>query len=158
GEIGERFGDRDLMTLALQGQGRALIRQGEIVEGLTLLDEAMVSVTAGEVSALNAGGVYCSVLDACSEVFDVQRAREWTSALEQWCASQPDIVPYRGQCLVHRAELLHFLGGWADALRIAQQASEYLAQPVPRPSVGAAFYQIAEVHRLRGDFAAAEKA
>jgi DNA-binding NarL/FixJ family response regulator len=157
-EIGERFGDHDLVTLALQGQGRALIRQGEIAHGLALLDEAMVSVTAGEVSALNAGGVYCSVLDACSEVYDLQRAREWTSALERWCASQPDVVPYRGQCLVHRAELLQFLGAWPDALRVAQQATECLAQPVPKPSVGAAFYQIAEVHRLRGDFAVAEKA
>ena len=84
--IGELFGDKDLLALGLQGQGRALIRQGEIVRGVALLDEAMVAVTAGEVSALNAGAVYCSVLDACGEIFDMQRAQEWTSALERWCA------------------------------------------------------------------------
>ena len=156
--VGERFGDKDLVTLGLQGQGRALIRQGEIAGGLALLDEAMVAVTAGDVSALNAGGVYCSVLDACSEVYDLRRAREWTSALERWCASQPDIVPYRGHCLVRRAELLQLHGDWPDALQEAQHASECLSQPVPKPSLGGAFYQVAEVHRLRGAFAEAEQA
>jgi hypothetical protein len=108
--IGERFGDKDLATMALQGQGRSLIRQGEISRGMALLDEAMVAVTAGEVSPLNAGAVYCSVLEACSETFDLQRAQEWTSALEKWCSSQPDLVPYRGHCLVWRAEILQLHG------------------------------------------------
>src|SRR5262249_26694306 len=59
--IGERFCDKDLITLALQGQGRSLIRKGEISRGVSLLDEAMIAVTAGEVSAVIAGNVYCSV-------------------------------------------------------------------------------------------------
>ena len=103
--FGERFGDKDLTTLGLHGQGRSLIRLGKTAEGLALLDEAMIAVTAGEISPLNAGGIYCGVLDACGEIFDLQRAREWTSALQNWCASQPDIVPYRAHCLVRRAEL-----------------------------------------------------
>lgn len=156
--IGERFGDKDLMTLGLQGQGRALIRQGEVARGMALLDEAMVAVTAGEVSPLNTGAIFCSVLEACSETFDVQRAQEWTSALEQWCESQPDLVPYRGHCLVRRAELLQLRGDWHDALAWAQRASEWLALPTPKPMIGEAFYQIGEVHRLRGRFAEAEKA
>ena len=155
--IGQRFADRDLMTLSLQGQGRALIRQGELSRGLALLDEAMVSVTAGEVSPLNAGGVYCSVLEACGEILDLQRAQEWTSALENWCASQPDLVPYRGNCLVRRAELLQLHGAWSEALEEAKRASEWLCQPTPKPALGAAFYQVAEVQRLRGHFAAAEE-
>lgn len=156
--FGERFGDKDLVALALQGQGRALIRQGEIVRGVALLDEAMVAVTAGEVSPLNAGGVYCSVLDACGEIFDLKRAHEWTAALDRWCAAQPDLVPYRGHCLVRRSELLQLHGAWQSALEEAHRASQWLSLPAPKPYVGAAFYQMAELHRLRGNFADAEAA
>src|SRR5262249_40720038 len=140
GAIGEHLRDRDLMTLALQGQGRALIRQGEVGRGVALLDEAMVAVTAGEVSSVVAGSVYCSVIEACGEIYDLGRAHEWTSALEQWCKSQPDVVPYRGHCLVRRAEILQLHGAWLDALDQAQQARDWLSQPAPKPAVGAAIY------------------
>ena len=115
-------------------------------------------MTAGEVSPLNAGGVYCSVLEACGEICDMQRAQEWTSALDRWCASQPDLVPYRGHCLVRRAELLQLHGAWPDALEGAQRAREWLSRPSPKPGVGSAFYQMAEVYRVRGKFAEAEEA
>jgi ATP/maltotriose-dependent transcriptional regulator MalT len=157
-KIGSRYDDKDLVAFALQGQGRTLIRQGETARGLALLDEAMIAVTAGEVSPLNAGGVYCSVLDACGEIFDLQRAHEWTSALEKWCASQPDLVPYRGHCLVRRSELLQLNGSWPSALEEAQQAKEWLSRPVPKPAMGAALYQVGEIQRLRGKFAEAEDA
>jgi DNA-binding CsgD family transcriptional regulator len=157
GAIGRQFGDSDLVALALQGQGRALIRQGEIARGVALLDEAMVAVTAGEVSALTAGGVYCSVLDACGEIFDLRRAQEWTSALERWCASQPDMVPYRGQCKVRRAEILQLHGAWEQAMAEAREACERFSHP-PRVEAGSAFYRLAELHRMRGEFDAAEKA
>lgn|SRR5215469_15355444 len=157
GTIGRQFRDSDLVALALQGQGRSLIRQGEIARGVALLDEAMVAVTAGEVSPLTAGGVYCSVLDACGEIFDLRRAQEWTSALEQWCASQPEIVPYRGHCMVRRAEILQLHGAWEDAMAQARRACERFSQP-PRVEAGGAFYRLAELHRVRGEFDAAEKA
>jgi len=156
-KIGRRYADSDLLALALQGQGRSLIKQGEIIRGVALLDEAMVAVTAGEVSPLTAGGVYCSVLDACGEIFDLRRAQEWTSALERWCASQPDMVPYRGQCMVRRAEILQLHGAWEDAMTEARQACERFSRP-PRPEAGGAFYRLAELHRMRGEFEAAEKA
>jgi len=157
GTIGRQFADSDLVALALQGQGRSLIRQGDISRGVALLDEAMVAVTAGEVSALTAGGVYCSVLDACGEIFDLRRAQEWTSALERWCASQPDIVPYRGHCRVRRAEILQLHGAWEKAMLEAREACERFSHP-PRVEAGGAFYRLAELHRTRGEFDLAEKA
>jgi DNA-binding NarL/FixJ family response regulator len=157
GVIGERFHDTDLVTFALLGQGRALIREGDVPRGVILLDEAMVAVMAGEVSSATAGGVYCSVIDACGEIYDLNRAHEWTSALEQWCKAQPDVVPYRGHCLVRRAEILQMHGAWTDAMAQAKQARDVLSQPPPRPAFGAAIYRLAELQRLRGDFAAAEE-
>ena len=93
----------------------------------------MVSVTAGEVSPLNAGGVFCSVLDACGEIFDLQRAQEWTSALEKWCESQPDLVPYRGNCLVRRAELLRIHGAWSMHLSKPSVPANVSQTQLPRP-------------------------
>jgi DNA-binding NarL/FixJ family response regulator len=156
--IGERFGDKDLVTFALNGQGRTLIRQGQLAAGVRLLDEAMVAVTSGEVSPLVAGAVYCSVIESCRETFDLRRAQEWTAALTRWCDSQPELVPYRSRCLLHRAEILQMHGAWTDALEEARRALEQLSLPTSRPAAGAAFYCIAELHRLRGEFAEAEEA
>jgi DNA-binding NarL/FixJ family response regulator len=155
--IAGRFGDRDLLALGRTGQGRSLLQLGQIAEGMALLDEVMVAVTAGEVAPILVGATYCSVLDACREIFDLRRAREWTAALSRWCDAQPDLVPYRGQCLVYRAEIMQLHGDWSEAEEEARRACEWLARS-PDPHTGQAFYRRAELHRLRGEYAEAEQA
>lgn len=158
GEIGDRFDEPDLMTLARLGQGQSLIRMGETEEGVRLLDEVMVGVTAGDASPLIVGIVYCAVIESCHGIFDLRRAREWTAAFTRWCEARPDLVPFRGECLVRRAEIMQMHGEWSDAMEEARRAGEWLTQPPGNRAAGAAFYRQAELHRLRGRFGEAEKA
>jgi DNA-binding CsgD family transcriptional regulator len=117
----------------------------------------MVSVTTDEVSPILAGIVYCGVIETCVAAFDLHRAAQWTEALTTWCARQPDLVPYRGQCLVHRSQVLQARGAWSDAVTAAEEANRRLAQ-TEHPALGEGLYQLAELHRVRGEFAAAERA
>jgi DNA-binding CsgD family transcriptional regulator len=156
--IAERFGDVDLDTMSRLGRGRALIDMTEVQRGVALLDDAMLAVTAGEVSPVIAGIVYCASIEAFQAIFDLRRAQEWTDALRAWCDAQPDLVPFRGRCLVYRAELMQLHGAWPEAIDEARRAQEWLSRPPPEPAVGEAFYQQAELHRLRGEHSEAEAA
>ena len=96
---------------------------------------------------------------ACQEVYAFGRAREWTAALAQWCAHNPRWSPSRpcAGCIAPRSCSCTAPGRTPS--RRQQRARERAQGDQPavceRP---AAFYQQAEVHRLRGEFAAAEEA
>jgi DNA-binding CsgD family transcriptional regulator len=164
--IGEHCGDPDLVACARHQQGRTRLLQGQIESGLALLDETMVAVTAEELSPLVTGLMYCSVIGACQQIFAFDRTREWTAALTQWCEGQPDMVAFVGACQVHRAEIMQLRGAWPEAIEEARRAcarsqgvnEQMRSQGVNRRATAAALYQQAEVHRLRGEFEAAEEA
>jgi ATP/maltotriose-dependent transcriptional regulator MalT len=157
-EMGERFGDADLFAAALHFQGLIRIKQGRVEEGLRLLDEAMVAVTAGEVSPVMTGVVYCGVIACCEEAFEPRRAHEWTNALTRWCEQQPQMVAFTGRCLAHRAGIMQLHGAWRDALKEARLARERCEQAMNRAATGQALYQQGELLRLQGDFTGAEQA
>ena len=157
-EVGDRFHDLELVALSRAGHGRCLIRGGQARKGLALMDEAMAIVLTAGVTPTSTGDLYCTVIEGCMEVLDVRRAQEWTEALDRWCGAQPDLVLYRGQCLVHRAQLKMFRGEWADALTDARLARERLSRPRALPARGAAWYVSADLHRMRGELAEAEVA
>jgi DNA-binding CsgD family transcriptional regulator len=152
-----RCDDDGVLALALLCRGEAALARRETSQGLQLLDEAMVVVTSRDVPPIPAGIVYCAVIDACMRISDLPRAAEWTDALDRWCAAQPDLVPFRGQCLVHRAQILQARGDWPAAADAAERACRRLAEPA-HPALGLALYEQGELHRLRGKFREAELA
>jgi ATP/maltotriose-dependent transcriptional regulator MalT len=156
-EIGERFGDRDLFAMAVHVQGTVLAKSGRVAEGLRLLDEAMVAVTAGEVSPVVSGLVYCGVILACEDAYEVRRAQEWTAALSRWCEQQPDLISFRGRCLVHRAQLLRLHGDWPAALDEARLAGDRFSVAMNPGAIARAWHLQGDVLRLMGRFEEAEE-
>jgi DNA-binding CsgD family transcriptional regulator len=156
-DIGRRTGDRDLTALALSSRGRLLIARGQVPEGVALLDEAMASVIAGELTALFTGWVFCSALDACHGLADLRRATEWTDAALRWCDTLREGALFPGLCRVHRVELACLRGAWGDAENQVVRACEELLAHDPRYA-GEAHYLAGELRRLRGDLDGAEAA
>ena len=157
-EIAGRFGDRDLFGLALLTHGEILLRHGDVKRGLALLDEAMAAVTAGELTPIPTGIVYCGVIVACEDVYELRRAREWTAALARWCERQPDLIAFTGRCHVHRAQLMRLQGQWPAALEELGRAGRPATARSNQDAAARACYLEGEVHRLRGEYAEAEDA
>lgn len=156
--VAERHGEADLFALAAHERGHALVRLGRVEQGLQLMDEVMVSVTAGELSPVVTGLVYCSVIAYCQDMFQLSRAQAWTQALTGWCEQQPEMVAHTGQCLIHRAEVSLLRGDWRMALQEAQRAKTQFAKAMNNSAVGHALYRQGEVHRVQGHFDQAEAA
>ncbi|MFI5623051.1 LuxR C-terminal-related transcriptional regulator [Nocardioides sp. NPDC051685] len=157
-ERGRRFAEPDLTALGLCSQGRMAIYSGRVLEGLARLDEAMVRVLAGEASPVVAGHVYCTAIEGCQEISDFGRVAEWTAALERWCAAQPGLLTFTGQCAVHRGQLLRLHGEWQQALEEFERATRRYQEVNAPDAVGLAAYEAGEVLRLRGELAEADAA
>jgi ATP/maltotriose-dependent transcriptional regulator MalT len=167
--IADRFDDPELRVFSLLIDAQVRAEVGNAIEAGPLFDEAMVAVTVGDATPIATGVVYCAVISSCRQLFDVRRAREWTEALADWCAREPDLVPFRGQCLVHRAEVIRLSGAWTDAMSEAERACVWMTRTAGRLAsqerapapftypIGAAFYELAESQRLRGDLTDAEE-
>jgi len=156
-ELGERCRDSDLVAFARCYLGRALVRQGRISEGIAQLDEAMLPAVGSELTPVVTGLIYCNLIAACRQVYAFDRSREWTQALSDWCGSQPQLVQFNGICMLHRAEIMEMNGAWQESVAEARRATASLARAAGNETAAGAAYQEAEIHRLRGEFAAAEE-
>lgn len=153
-EIARASHDVDLEVLARLSLGEALVLMRRGAEALPALDLVRLAMDEGDLTPTVAGMAYCAVVATCLALSDLRRAREWTAALTEWCESQPDVMPYRGQCLADRARILMLGGSWEEAMTQAQAACGILREPL----VGLAWYERGELHRLLGEFDLAEDA
>ena len=157
-DAGRRHGDQDLVALGLVAGGRIAIYSGRAAEGITRLDEAMAAVAAGEVSPEVFGNVYCIAIEGCQEIRALDRVAEWTSALDRWCSSQPNLVAFTGQCSVHRGQVMRQQGAWADAIDEFTRAGERYRLANSLDAIGQAEGERGDVLRLQGEYAEAEAA
>jgi hypothetical protein len=155
---GQQFRDPDLLAMGLSSQGRLMMYSGRVREGLALLDEAMVGIAAGEVSAIFAGQIYCSMIEACQEISDFAHVAEWTRALTTWCEAQPGLLPFTGQCAVHRGQVMRVRDAYLAALDEFDRAALRHKAADDLPPLGLVEGERGKVLRIRGDLAAAEAA
>jgi ATP/maltotriose-dependent transcriptional regulator MalT len=156
--IGRTHRDPELLALGLVGVGRAGLYAGQVSEAMAAFDEAMLNLADPAVSPVTAGHVYCSMIEACQEISDLGRVAEWTGVLHQWCERRPGLVAFTGQCAAHRGQLMRAHGAWDEALAELDDARRRYVALGATDAVGLVDYETGEVHRLRGEHAAAEAA
>jgi len=157
-DYGRRFSDPDLAAMGICSQGRLAMYSGRVSDGLALLDEAMACIAAGAVSPIFAGNVYCTMIEGCQEVSDFGRAAEWTIALTSWCDDQPGLVPFTGQCAVHRGQIMRLRGAYDEALDEFASAAQRYVEADTAAAAGLAIAERGDVLRIRGQFDSAEAA
>ncbi|MEZ5095834.1 MAG: hypothetical protein R2731_06785 [Nocardioides sp.] len=149
-QLGRAAGNRDLEALGLCGWGRVLIVGGQVADGLALLDESMAAATAGGLSTLVLGNLYCTAIEGCQEIADFGRVAEWTAALHRWCADQPELVTFTGQCSLHRAQVMRQQGAWSEALEELRLADERYDEGGTVHPQGLVAYERGEILRVQG--------
>jgi class 3 adenylate cyclase len=154
--IGSRFADRDLMAASLHDRGRILVAQGQVADGMALIDEATVAAVGGELGPYWTATIYCNTITACRDVADYGRAAEWSDAAKRWCERQA-IAGFPGMCRVYRAEIMRLRGSWQEAEQEARRACQELKE-FNLSYTAAAFYEVGEIRLRMGDLAGAEEA
>ena len=144
------------MAMAIHTKGILLILAGDVAAGVALLDEAMTSVVAGQLSPFFTGIVYCNVIGTCLEIADVRRADQWSEAARVWCETLPPESPFPGMCRINRAEVARLRGAWPEAEAEATRASEELMGFDPM-GAAQAIYETGEIRRRIGNLAGAEE-
>ncbi len=153
-EMGRQIGDPDLAALGLHAEGRGLVKAGDVVDGLKLIDEAMLGVSGGRLSPFMCGTLYCHTIAACHEVSDIHRMSRWSDVAEEWTDATSAVV-FDGLCAVHRAQLKLLRGEWDEAESTALSVLPLL--DASRVDYAAeAWYVVGDARRLRGHRSASD--
>jgi DNA-binding CsgD family transcriptional regulator len=156
-ELGRRHHDDTLVALGTYFEGRALVKQARVADGMALLDEAMLAALSDQLQPMWTGAIFCGLLDTCHELVDHRRASEWTEATRRWCEPLPVASLYPGICRVHHATNLHVHGSWEQAESEALAVCADMAG-IDVFVVADGWYAIGEIRRRRGDLVGADEA
>jgi tetratricopeptide (TPR) repeat protein len=137
-------------------KARLLILDGDVRQGLALLDQAGVATVSGDLDALSTGVVYCELVCALQGLAQYDVAEEWTEAMERWCETNA-IGSLHGRCRVHRAEILRLRGSCDEAESQALMACEEL-RPYLGRELGWPLNELGRIRLHKADIAGAEEA
>jgi len=155
-DIGQRFGVPDLQALGLTFGGYVRVRQGEVAQGMPMIDEGMTWAVSGQVSPLPAQLVFCRTISTCYELGDYRRAGEWMDAIAE-CSAQTGISSLPGDCEAHSIGILIGRGAWSAGEQRARGACAGM-EPFELVHVGLALSEIGEIRLRMGDLDGAAEA
>ncbi len=149
--IGTALAIPDIEFSALGLEGLALASQGNIADGIRLLDEASAAAMAGEMSELWAAGrTCCYMITACERVRDLERAHQWSQRMLEF-AKRWRIQDLFAVCRAHYGAILVLRGTWEEADAIFETALRELR--ASRPGIAfEALVRRAELRRRQGRF------
>jgi ATP/maltotriose-dependent transcriptional regulator MalT len=154
-EVGSRC-EPAACAIGRVASARLLILDGDVRQGLALLDEVGVATVSGDLDPLSTGIVYCELVCALQGLAQYDVAEEWTEAMERWCKMNA-IGSLHGRCRIHRAEILRLRGSCDEAEREAVGACEEL-RPYLRREMGWPLSELGQIRLRRGDIDGAEQA
>jgi tetratricopeptide (TPR) repeat protein len=154
-EIGSTW-DQAACAIGRVAEARLIILDGDVEQGLALLDEVGVATVSGDLDALSTGIVYCELVCALQGLAQYDMAEEWTAAMERWCKTNA-IGSLHGRCRVHRAEILRLRGLCTEAEAEAQGACDEL-RPYLRREMGWPLSELGRIRLRKGDLEGAEQA
>ena len=148
-ELGRMFGVPELEMVGLGLQGRALVSEGELEEGMRRLDEACAAGLASDAKLLVCvAWAWCYLIAACEQVRDYDRAGQWCRRVGELC-ERHGIVPGLGVCRAKYAGVLTWQGRWKEAEDELKLAADGLAASRPA-MIGDALVRLAELRRHQG--------
>src|SRR3954453_19269690 len=154
-EVGSNY-DPAACALGRVAEARLLILDGDVQQGLALLDQAGVATVSGDLDPLSTGVVFCELVCALQGLAQYDVAEQWTEAMERWCESNA-IGSLHGRCRVHRAEILRLRGSCTEAENQALMACEEL-RPYLGRELGWPLNELGRIRLHKGDVAGAEEA
>ena len=147
-ELGRKHGDADLEQNGHALRGLASVTLGEVSEGMRELDAASTAAIAGELTATEAGRVWCYLIYACQRVRDVQRAGEWCATVRRRARSFST-----ARCSATAARITPGCsttrGEWEQAERELAAAADDFAAAAPG-AASEAELALAELRRRQG--------
>ena len=147
--ISEALGIIDVEMLGRALEGLALVCQGQVRDGMRLLDEAAAAAVAGELADLQAIGLTCCYLIfACERVRDYRRAAQWCDRVKEFCRRWRCGLLF-GVCRTLYAGVLTWRGEWAEAEAELTAATREMTASSPMVTLSATV-RLAELRRRQG--------